>query len=226
MAPIDPNNPSFGFDQPAFDSQAFLNGLGLDIDTPFNFSNGFSDYEIPRELLERIGERIVSLSPDEVDQDLGFDQPTSTSLVNYSAQPMTYNLPAHAPYSQVSYDPSIGIPYTLEDTDADKVGKWENLIAHANLAKAGMPPSPPRLIQEEIVGQSPQSVDSPNSLFESPGPSSPEASSPDASSAEASSFEIVAAPYATPSTLSPPQAPAITMAPSNGATNVTVSHYW
>ncbi|KAF7524135.1 hypothetical protein PCG10_006040 [Penicillium crustosum] len=223
MAPIDPNNPSFGFDQPAFDSQAFLNGLGLDIDTPFNFSNGFSDYEIPRELLERIGERIVSLSPDEVDQDLGFDQPTSTSLVNYSAQPMTYNLPAHAPYSQVSYDPSIGIPYTLEDTDADKVGKWENLIAHANLAKAGMPPSPPRLIQEEIVGQSPQSVDSPNSLFESPGPSSPEASSPDASSAEASSVEIVAAPYATPSTLSPPQAPAITMAPSNGATNVTAN---
>ncbi|KAJ5957674.1 hypothetical protein N7501_011953 [Penicillium viridicatum] len=218
MAPIDPNNPAFGFDQSAFNSQAFLNGLGLDTDTPFNASNGFNHYEPPPELLKSFDEFLASLPPDGLDQEFAFDQPISTKLVNYSAQPVTHNLPAHAPYSQVSYDPSIGIPYTLEDTDADKVRKWENLIAHANLANAGMAPSPPQSIQEETVGQTPQSVDSPNSLFESPGSSSTKTSS-----AEASSVEIVATPIATPSTPSYPQASTATIAPLNAATNITAN---
>ncbi|KAJ5589319.1 hypothetical protein N7537_011997 [Penicillium hordei] len=213
MATIDSNNPAFGFDQPAFDSQAFLNGLGLDSDTPFNASNGFNQYEMPPELLKSFDECIASLPPDGLDQEFSFDQPISTTPVNCSAQSVTHNLPVHAPYSQVSYDTSIGIPYTPEDDDADKVRKWENLIAHANLANAGMPPSAPQPIQEETVGRKPQSVDSPNSLFESPG----------SSSAEASSVEIVATPSATPSTPSPPQAPAATMPPSNTAANVTAN---
>jgi hypothetical protein len=34
---------AFGLDQPAFDEQAFLNGLAnLDADGPFNASNGFN----------------------------------------------------------------------------------------------------------------------------------------------------------------------------------------
>ncbi|KAF4770648.1 hypothetical protein N7455_007271 [Penicillium solitum] len=213
MAPIDPKNPAFGFDQPAFDSEAFLHGLGLDSDTPFNASNGFNHHEMPPELLKSLDECFASLPPDGLNPGFVFDQPIST--IHYPTQPMTHNLPAHAPYSHVSYDPSIGIPYTLEDTDADKVRKWENLIAHA---KAGMPPSPPQPIQEESVGQSPQSVDSPNSLFESP-----DSSSGEASSGEASSVEIVETRNATPSIPSPPQAPTATMAPSNAATNVTAN---
>ena len=241
MAPIDPNNPAFGFDQPAFDSQGFLNGLDFGPDTPFNASNGFNHHEMSPELLKSLDEFFNTLPPDGLDPEFAFDQPISTIPVNCSAQPVTHNLPAHAPYSRVSYDPSIGIPYTLEDTDADKVRKWENLIARANLANAGMPPSPPEPIQEETAGQSPQSVDSPNSLFESPGSSSAgsssagssSASSPsagsssaEASSAAASSVEIVVAPSATPSTPSPPQVLVATVAPSNSVTNVTVSHYW
>lgn len=231
MAPIDPNNPAFGFDQPAFDSQGFLNGLDFGPDTPFNASNGFNHHEMSPELMKSLDEFFNTLPPDGLDPEFAFDQPISTIPVNYSAQQVTHNLPAHAPYSRVSYDPSIGIPYTLEDTDADKVRKWENLIARANLANAGMPPSPPEPIQEETTGQSPQSVDSPNSLFESPGSSSAgsssaEASSAEASSAAASSVEIVAAPSATPSTPSPPQVLVATVAPSNSVTNVTVSHYW
>ncbi|KAJ9484445.1 hypothetical protein VN97_g8941 [Penicillium thymicola] len=218
MAPIDPSNPTFGFDQPAFDSQAFLNGLGLGTDTPFNASNGFNHHEVPPALLKTFDECLASLPLDGLDEEFGFDQPVSTTPVNYSAQPVTHNLPAHAPYSQVLYDPSIGIPYTPEDTDADKVRKWENLIAHANLANAGVPPSTPQPIQEETVGQTPQSVDSPNSLFESPGSLSTKASS-----AGASSVEIVATRRATPPTPSPCHAPVATMAPSNAATPSTPS---
>lgn len=242
MAPIDPSNPAFGFDQPTFDSQAFFNGLGLGTDTPFNASNGFNHHEIPPELLKTFDECLASLPPNGLDEEFSFDQLISTTPANYSAQPVTHNLPAHAPYSQVPYDPSIGIPYTPEDTDADKVRKWENLIAHANLANAGVPPSTPQSIQEEAVGQTPQSMDSPNSLFESPGSLSTKASS-----AGASSVGIVATRRATPPTPSPCHAPVATMAPSNAAvpsapspfhtpvatiapsnaaTNVTVSHHW
>lgn len=216
MAPIHPNNPAFGFDQPAFDSEAFLHGLGLDSDTLFNASNGFNHHEMPSELLKSLDECFASLPPDGLDPEFVFDEPIST--IHYPTQPMTHNLPMH---SHVSYDPSIGIPYTLEDTDPDKVRKWENLIAHANLAKAGMPPSPPQPVQEESIGQSSQSVDSPNSLFESP-----DSSSAEASSGEASPVEIVGTRNATSSIPSLPQAPTATMAPSNAATNVTVSHYW
>ncbi|KAJ6142790.1 hypothetical protein N7471_002243 [Penicillium samsonianum] len=243
MAPIDPNQPAFGLGQPAFDSQAFLNGLAnLDTDGPFNAANGFNHYENP-ELMCSFDEFFASIPLDDLDQS-GFDQPSSTTSVNRSpqpistrpvkrsaqpistrpvkrsaqpssttpvnrsTQPVSNNLPVHAPYRQMTYDPSIGIAYTPEDTDADKVRKWENLIAQANLANAGVPPSAPRPIEEETVGQSPQAVDSPNSLFESP---------------RSPSVEIVETPSTAPSTPPPPQAPPATMAPSNAATNVNAS---
>ncbi|KAJ5494600.1 hypothetical protein N7463_010687 [Penicillium fimorum] len=139
----------------------------------------------------------------------GFDKPSSTAPVNRSAQPATNNFPLHAPHRQVPYDPSIGIPYTPEDTDADKIRKWENLIAHTDLANAGVPASVSQIIEEESVGQSPQIVSSPNSLFDCP---------------RSPSVEIVQTPSPTPLTPltpSPCKPPAAIMAPSKPATNVT-----
>ncbi|KAJ5185784.1 hypothetical protein N7491_006345 [Penicillium cf. griseofulvum] len=131
---------------------------------------------------------------------------TTPSNSTRSAQPVSKNFPLHAPHRQVPYDPSIAIPYTPEDTDADKVRKWENLIAHANLANAGVPPSASRIIEKEAGGQSPKTVDSPNSLFDCP---------------RSPSVEIIETPSTTPPTSSPPQAPATTKAPPRAATNVT-----
>ncbi|CAI7583914.1 unnamed protein product [Penicillium glandicola] len=136
------------------------------------------------------------------------DNSNSTASVNRSSQPVTNNLPVHAPHRQVTYDPSIEIPYTLEDTDADKIRKWENLIARANLANAGMPHPGTQIIEEEAVGQCPQVADSPDSLFDAP---------------RSPSVEIIETTSPTPPTPSPPQAPALTMIPSKAATNVTAT---
>ncbi|OQE37746.1 hypothetical protein PENCOP_c009G01858 [Penicillium coprophilum] len=132
------------------------------------------------------------------------DKPGSTVPVNRSAKPASNNLPLHAPYRKVPYNPSIGIPYTLEDTEADKVKKWENLIARADLANAGVSASASQIIEEDSVEESPQTVDSPNSLFDSP---------------RSSSVEVVETPSPTPPTPSSSQAPAPTMAPSKAAKN-------
>ncbi|KGO66961.1 hypothetical protein PITC_038410 [Penicillium italicum] len=207
MEPIDPNQPPSGLGQPAFDPQAFFNGLAnLDAEGPFNASDGFNNYDVP-ELLGSFDEYYASIDLDRLDQS-GFDQPSSATPLNHSAQAVPNNLPAHAPYSQMTYDPSIGIAYTPEDSDADKIRKWENLIAQANLANAGVPTSAPQPIEEEPVGQSNQAVDSPSSLFESP---------------HSPSVDALGTPSTTPSTPSPPQPPAATMAPSKAATNVTAS---
>ncbi|KGO38608.1 hypothetical protein PEX2_074680 [Penicillium expansum] len=206
MDPIDPNEPPSGLDQPAFDSQAFFNGLAnLDAEGPFNGSNDFN-YEVP-ELLGSFDEYYASIDLDALDQS-GFDQPRLTTPINPSVRAVSNNLPAHAPYSQMTYDPLIGIAYTPVDTEADKIRKWENLIAHANLASAGVPPSAPQSIEEELVEQNPPAVDSPNSLFESP---------------RSPSVDALGTPSTTPSTPSPPQPPAATMASSNPAKNLTAS---
>ncbi|KAJ5951261.1 uncharacterized protein N7479_009674 [Penicillium vulpinum] len=143
-----------------------------------------------------------------------FNKPNSTTPVNRSAQPVSNNVPMHAPYRQVPYDPSVGIAYSPEDTDADKVQKWENLIAQANLANAGVSACTPQIIEEDTVEEGPQDVDSPNSLFDSPHPS------PDPSP-----VEIVDTPSPTPPTPSPPQALAATMTSSKAATNVTANTF-
>ncbi|KAJ5159027.1 uncharacterized protein N7500_008678 [Penicillium coprophilum] len=133
------------------------------------------------------------------------DKPASTVSVNRSAQPASNNLPLHAPHRKVPYNPSIGIPYTPEDTEADKIKKWENLIARADLANAGVPASASQIIEEESAEESLQTVDSPNSLFDSP---------------RSSSVEVVETPSPTPPTPSSSQAPAPTMAPSKASKNV------
>jgi hypothetical protein len=212
MDPIDPNHAAFGLDQPAFDDQAFLNGLvNLDAGGPVNASYGFN-YEENPDLMKSFDEYFASIPLDNLDMpglDMpGLDQPISATPANCSAQPVSSNLPAHAPHTQVAYDPSIGVAYTPEDTDADKVRKWENLIAQANLANAGVPPSAPGPIAVETDGQDTQIVNSPNSLFDSP---------------RSPSVEIIGTPSPTPPTPSPPQPPAATMATFNAAPNVTVS---
>ncbi|KAJ6190274.1 hypothetical protein N7519_000295 [Penicillium mononematosum] len=207
MAPIDPNHAAFGLDQPAFDDQAFLNGLAnLDVDGPFNASNGFN-YEENPDLMKSFDEYFASIPLDNLDMP-GLDQPISATPANCSAQPVSNNIPAHAPHMQMTYDPSIGVAYTPEDTDADKIRKWENLIAQANLADAGVPPSAPEPIAGETVEQGTQVADSPNSLFDSP---------------RSPSVEMIGTPSPTPPTPSPPQPPAATMATSNAAPNVTAN---
>ncbi|CAG8885968.1 unnamed protein product [Penicillium egyptiacum] len=205
MDAIDSNHPAFGFDQPAFDSQAFLNGLAnLDAEGPFNASNGFS-YQGNPDLMSSFDEYFANLPLDNLDGS-GLGQPNSATPANYSAQSAPSPLPAHAPNGEMTYDPSIGIAYTPEDTDADKVRKWENLIAQANLANAGVPPSAPEPIAGETVAHNAQVVDSPNSLFGSP---------------RSPSVEIIGTPCPTPPTPSPPRLPTATIATSNAATNVT-----
>ncbi|KXG45524.1 uncharacterized protein PGRI_032910 [Penicillium griseofulvum] len=139
------------------------------------------------------------------------DTPSSNGPCN-AAQSVSNNVPLHAPYRQVSYDPSIPIPYTPEDTDADKVRKWENLIAHANLANAGVPASASQIIQEETCGQSPKTVSSPNSLFDSPRSASVEILETPSTSPRSASLEILETPSTSPPGSSPPDAPAATMA--------------
>ncbi|OQE11896.1 hypothetical protein PENFLA_c070G03767 [Penicillium flavigenum] len=204
MAPIDPNHAVFGLDQPAFDDQAFLNGLAnLDANGPVNASNSFN-YEENPDLMKSFDEYFASIPLDNLDMP-GLDQPISATAANCSAQPVSNNLPVHAPHIQMAYDPSIGVAYTPEDTDADKVRKWENLIAQANLANAGVPPSAPEPIAGGTVEQDIQVVDSPNSLFDSP---------------RFPSVEIIGTPSPTPPTPSPPQPPAATVATFNAAPNV------
>ncbi|KAJ5859712.1 hypothetical protein N7534_004989 [Penicillium rubens] len=207
MGSIDPNHAAFGLDQPAFDEQAFLNGLAnLDADGPFNASNGFN-YEGNPDLMKSFDEYFASIPLDNLDMP-GLDQPMSATPANCSAQPVSSNLPAHAPHMQMAYDPSIGVAYTPEDTDADKVRKWENLIAQANLANAGVPPSAPEPIAGETVEQDTQVPDSPNSLFDSP---------------RSPSVEIIRTPSPTPPTPSPPQPPATTVATFSAAPNATAN---
>lgn len=209
MGSIDPNHAAFGLDQPAFDEQAFLNGLAnLDADGPFNASNGFN-YEGNPDLMKSFDEYFASIPLDNLDMP-GLDQPMSATPANCSAQPVSNNLPVHAPHMQMAYDPSIGVAYTPEDTDADKVRKWENLIAQANLANAGVPPSAPEPIAGETVEQDTQVPDSPNSLFDSP---------------RSPSVEIIRTPSPTPPTPSPPQPPAATVATFSAAPNATVSPF-
>ncbi|EKV15403.1 hypothetical protein Pdw03_1455 [Penicillium digitatum] len=207
MDRINCNQPSSGLDQLNFDSQAFFNGLAnLDAEGTFNASNDFNSYEIP-ELLGSFDECYAGVILDGLNQS-DFGQPSSTTPVNHSAQAVSNNLPIHAPYRRTTYDPSIGIAYTPEDTDADKVRKWENLIAQANFANAIVPPSASRPVEEETVGQPAQDMESPNSLFESP---------------RSSSVDALGTPSTTPSTPSPPQHTAATVAPSNAPTNVIAS---
>ncbi|CAG8323667.1 unnamed protein product [Penicillium nalgiovense] len=204
---IGSNHPAFGLDQPAFDDQAFLNGLAnLDADGPFNASNGFN-YEENPDLMKSFDEYFANIPLDNLDMP-GHDQPISATPANCSAQPVSNNLPAHAPHTQMTYDPSIGVAYTPEDTDADKVRKWENLIAQANLANAGVPPSAPEPIAGETAGQDTEAVDSPNSLFDSP---------------RSPSVEMIGTPSPTPPTPSPPEPPAATMTTSNAAPDVTAN---
>lgn len=215
MALIDPNQPGFGLDQPAFDPEAFLNSLtSLDANVSSNASNDFEHYQIP-ELLCSFDEFFASIPLDDLDQS-GFGQSSSATSVNCFTQPLSSNIPAQAPYRQMPYDPSIGIAYTSEDTDASKVRSWENLISQANLVNAGVPPSTPQIMEEETASQGLQTMDSPDSLFNSPGTQSV---------ASVESVEIVETPSPTSSTPCPPRAPAATTAPSNAATNVIVSSY-
>ncbi|KAI1832137.1 hypothetical protein DTO027I6_9535 [Penicillium roqueforti] len=220
MALIDPNQPGFGLDQPdfgldqpAFDPEAFLNSLtSLDANVSSNASNDFEHYQIP-ELLCSFDEFFASIPLDDLDQS-GFGQSSSATSVNCFTQPLSSNIPAQAPYRQMPYDPSIGIAYTSEDTDASKVRSWENLISQANLVNAGVPPSTPQIMEEETASQGLQTMDSPDSLFNSPGTQSV---------ASVESVEIVETPSPTSSTPCPPRAPAATTAPSNAATNVIAS---
>ncbi|KAJ5827529.1 hypothetical protein N7447_004292 [Penicillium robsamsonii] len=195
MDPIDHTHPAFGLNQPAFDSQAFNAFANLDDGGCFNAASGFT-YDSLDSMIS-FDECYASIPVDAFDQS-GPD--------NVPLQPASNNLPLHAPHRQVPYDPSIGIPYTPEDTDADKIRKWENLIAHADLANAGVPASASQIIEEASVGQTPQSANSPNSLFDCP---------------RSPSVDIVQTPSPTPSTPSPSQAPAATMAPSKAANHVT-----
>ncbi|KAJ5383229.1 hypothetical protein N7517_001140 [Penicillium concentricum] len=301
MDPINHTHPAFGFDQSAFDSQAFHDFANLDAGGPFNTANGFTYEKI--DSMVSFDECYASIPLDGLDQSSsdnvpmlgafnsgqpyfnapltqsalnvfnqyltdtavngaaqlsetassngsgqaalsasasfdspnstihvndthqlsgtashngsgqtalpalpGYDKPRPIAPLNRSAQPASNNLPLHAPHRQVPYDLSIGTPYTLEDNDSDKIRKWENLIAHADLANAGVPASASQIIEEESAGQSPQTASSSNSLFDD-GPRSP-------------SVEIVQTPSPTPSTPSPSQAPAPTIAPSKAANNV------
>ena len=207
MDPTGLNHVAFGLDQPAFDDQAFLNGLAnLDADGPFNASNGFN-YEGNLDLMKSFDEYFASLPLDNLDMPC-LDQPSSATPANPSTQIVSNNLPSYAPHMQMAYDPLISVAYTPEDTDADKVRKWENLTAQANLANAGVPPSATELIAGETTGQDTQAVDSPNSLFDSP---------------RSPSVEVIGTPSPTPPTPSPPRPPTPTMATSNEAPNVTVS---
>ena len=210
MALIDPKKSDFGLDQPAFDPEAFLEGLASldDANESSNASDGF-EYDKTPGLLFSFDEILNGIPLNDLNQP-DFSQSSSATPVNCFTQLVSNSIPAQAPYSQMPYNPSIGIAYPPEDTDANNVRTWENLIAQTNFANAGVRPSAPQIMGEETVRQGFHAVDSPDSLFDS---------------SESESVEIFETPSPSLSTPCPLRAPATTTAPSNAATKVIVSSY-
>lgn len=146
-------------DSDHIDSSMPANGLKpFDIDAFFNNSEhldlGMS--------ANGLGEPVNGLKPFDIDSLFNDPEPLQSSmpdsglgmLADGLSEPGSNMLPLHASYSSKIYDPSMEIPYAPNDTDADKVRKWENLIAQANLSGTGLAHSGP-----QPIAQGPQVVD-------------------------------------------------------------------